>query len=66
MLILILFPNKDKMFNQRINEKPTLARAGVNKYSHGPNSSHHLVNMAHQLRMFSIFLNSNVGQILAL
>lgn len=57
MLILTLFPNKDKMFNQRVNEKPTLARTGVSKYSHGSNPPYHLFWMAHKLRMDFTFLN---------
>lgn len=41
---------KDKMFNQRINKKPTLVKAGVSKYSHGPNPSYHLIQRLVSIR----------------
>lgn len=61
MLIFTLFPSKNKIFNQSINEKPTLARAEVNKYSQGANPPYHLFCMAHNLRKFFIFLNRDMS-----
>lgn len=55
MSIFTLFSNKNKMFNQRINEKPTLARAEVSKHKQGPNPLYHPFCVPHKVRMVFIF-----------